>query len=166
MSEFIATIGESKHKIKVFSDNKVELNGKLYDVEYSKVNDHLYLIKVNDKIFEVTTTKRNNEKYNFLIDGYSIESTVRTTLQEKANEFLSKKALLSHHDDVKAPMPGLILKINKKAGEVVKLGEPLIVLEAMKMENEIRSPASGTIKEIFYKEGEPVEKDSVILKIE
>ena len=63
-------------------------------------------------------------------------------------------------------MPGLLLKIKKKEGEHVEIGEPIIVLEAMKMENEIRSPSSGTVTEINFTEGSSVEKDAIILKIE
>lgn len=79
---------------------------------------------------------------------------------------LKQREASAKHDSIKAPMPGLILKIKKKAGEHVEIGEPLIVLEAMKMENEIRSPSTGTITEINYTEGSSVEKDAVILKIE
>jgi len=63
-------------------------------------------------------------------------------------------------------MPGLVLKIFKQVGETVEENEPVVVLEAMKMENEIRSPKKGVIKEIFLKHGSTVEKDAVILTIE
>jgi biotin carboxyl carrier protein len=68
--------------------------------------------------------------------------------------------------DVKAPMPGLILKIRKKAGETVEQGESLIILEAMKMENDLKAPASGIIKSILVSEGSAVEKGVVLFSIE
>ncbi|MEW6654863.1 MAG: acetyl-CoA carboxylase biotin carboxyl carrier protein subunit, partial [Bacteroidota bacterium] len=90
----------------------------------------------------------------------------RTRLQETANELLRNKQKTTHHTEVKAPMPGLLIKIKKKVGEHVDLGEPILVLEAMKMENDLRSPSSGIIKEINFQEGQSVEKGSVILIIE
>ena len=63
-------------------------------------------------------------------------------------------------------MPGLLLKIKKKEGDSVEIGESIAVLEAMKMENDILSPATGVIKEIKVKEGASVEKDEIILKID
>jgi len=63
-------------------------------------------------------------------------------------------------------MPGLILKILKQPGEEVKIGEPLLILEAMKMENEIRSTTGGVVKEMLVKEGSSVEKSTVIVIIE
>jgi biotin carboxyl carrier protein len=63
-------------------------------------------------------------------------------------------------------MPGLLLKLKKNIGDKVKAGEPLLILEAMKMENEIRSPIEGIVKNIMYKEGQTVEKNSIILTFE
>ena len=63
-------------------------------------------------------------------------------------------------------MPGLIIKINKKIGDEIEIGESVLVLEAMKMENDVRASASGKIKEIRAKEGSSVEKDQVIVIIE
>jgi len=62
-------------------------------------------------------------------------------------------------------MPGLLLKILKKGGDKVKKGDAVLILEAMKMENEIRSPVDGTIKAILKKEGVSVEKGEKIIVI-
>lgn len=164
MNEYVIKIDRIKETVLVNNENEVELNGELHKVEYSRISKHLYLLKINNKTYEVMCEKLNEHGYRFLINGNYIETTVNTRLQEKANEYLEKVAH-THHDIVKAPMPGLILKLNKKAGDTVKLGEPLLVLEAMKMENEIRSPASGKISALNYKEGDSVEKDSIIFMI-
>jgi len=166
MNDYIVSINGNKKNVKVLSGNRIEFNGEISDVEFSKVSNYLYLLKADDKTYEVTAEKNGDNGYKFLIDGIDIEAIIRTQLEEEANEYLKQKGADIHKDVVKAPMPGMILKIKKNEGEEVKLGDPLIVLEAMKMENEIRSPASGIIKEINCKEGQPVEKNQVILKIE
>jgi biotin carboxyl carrier protein len=166
MNDFIVTIGNDKKTVKVFDNNTVQLDGVLVNVEVSKVNQYLYLLKFGNKVFEITTNKLSHEKYGFLVTGNYFETTVRTTLREKAVEYLSQKEKLSHHDIIKAPMPGLLLKIKKKEGDSVEIGESIAILEAMKMENDILSPATGIIKEINVKEGASVEKDEIILKID
>ncbi|HEX3386534.1 MAG TPA: acetyl-CoA carboxylase biotin carboxyl carrier protein subunit, partial [Mucilaginibacter sp.] len=69
----------------------------------------------------------------------------------------------AHISEVKAPMPGLVLKISVKVGDVVKKGDNLFVLEAMKMENIIKSPADVTIRTIRIKPGDKVEKGQVLI---
>jgi biotin carboxyl carrier protein len=166
MNDFVVRVNSKVKQVKVVDFNIVIIDGKEIQVELSKINNYSYLLRVGNKVYEITTNKLNLEKYRIFIDGNYFETIVRTKLQEKAKELLSKKEKYAHHDIVKAPMPGLVLGIKKKVGDSVELGESLIVLEAMKMENDIRSPASGIIKEIFSKEGASVEKGESILKIE
>lgn len=66
---------------------------------------------------------------------------------------------------VKAYIPGIIKKIHVSKGEEVEKNKPLLVLEAMKMQNEVFAPVSGEIEEIFVKEEEKVQKNRILLKI-
>ena len=66
---------------------------------------------------------------------------------------------------VKAPMPGNIMKINVKAGDAVKKGDVLVVLEAMKMENDICAPADGTVASVEVSQGATVETDAVLVTL-
>ena len=62
-------------------------------------------------------------------------------------------------------MPGLVLKIEVERGQAIRVGQPLVIMEAMKMENEIRSQIDGTIQEVLIKENQKVEKNDLLLKI-
>ena len=66
---------------------------------------------------------------------------------------------------VKAPMPGNIMKVNVKAGDAVKKGDVLVVLEAMKMENDIKAPADGTGSSVAVKSGDTVATDDVLVSM-
>ena len=66
---------------------------------------------------------------------------------------------------VKAPMPGNILKVNVSVGQAVKEGDVLVVLEAMKMENEIMAPKSGTVAQVFVTKGSTVETGAPLVSI-
>jgi biotin carboxyl carrier protein len=65
---------------------------------------------------------------------------------------------------VRAPMPGLILELRIQAGDTVKAGDPLLVLEAMKMENVLKAPGEGVVKELKVKKGDSVEKGQVLIE--
>jgi pyruvate carboxylase subunit B len=64
-----------------------------------------------------------------------------------------------------APMPGLIVRVNVQPGDVVQPGQPLVVMEAMKMENELRASSSGTVKSIAVQPGAAVEKGTVLVEL-
>jgi pyruvate carboxylase subunit B len=65
-----------------------------------------------------------------------------------------------------APMPGLVVRVETSVGEVVQAGQPLVVMEAMKMENELRSPATGTVSAIKAVVGQAVEKGAVLIELD
>ncbi|HSI69504.1 MAG TPA: biotin/lipoyl-containing protein [Gillisia sp.] len=69
-------------------------------------------------------------------------------------------------NDLKAPMPGLILDVNIQAGDEVKEGDYLLVLEAMKMENTLTAPRDGVVKSVTVKKGETVEKNQLLVEME
>ncbi len=66
---------------------------------------------------------------------------------------------------IKAPMPGLVLSILVEAGQEVAQGDPMLILEAMKMENVIKSPGEGTVKRIVVEKGKPVDKGEVLIEM-
>ena len=66
---------------------------------------------------------------------------------------------------IKAPMPGLVLSILVESGQKVSQGEPMLVLEAMKMENVIKSPGEGTVKQVVVSKGKPVDKGEVLIEM-
>lgn len=166
MSDFVVSVNDKKYSTKILSENSIVVNGKVYSILMSKVNDYVYLIKNGNKIYDVTVTPQGEDKNNFLINGNYFETVIKTLLKEKTEEYFKKKIKEKHQSILKAPMPGLILKYFVEIGDSVKIGENLLVLEAMKMENIIKSPSNGTIVEVLKKENSSVDKDGIILIIE
>jgi biotin carboxyl carrier protein len=166
MNDFVASINGSKWNVKILSHNELLCDEKKYNYELFPVCNNSYFLKLNNEIFELTSEKLNNDTFNVLLKGNYFDVTVRTGLQEKAFKLLENSTVSQHHHlDVKAPMPGLILKIKKKVGEKVEQGDSVIILEAMKMENDLKSASSGIIENIFVAEGSAVEKGTVIFSI-
>ena len=166
MNDFVVSVNNSKLNVKVLNDNELTADEEQYNYELLPVCNHSFILKLNNKVFELTNERLNSDLFNVLLEGNQFEVTVRTALQEKAFKLLESSAGFQHHHmNVKAPMPGLILKIKKTVGDKVEQGESIIILEAMKMENDLKAPASGEIEKIFVTEGSPVEKGVILFSI-
>ena len=104
--------------------------------------------------------------YLLLINNESLNITIRTSLQEKAYQLLSESQIKTEHSNIiKSPMPGLVVKIIKKVGDKIIKGDTVLILEAMKMENEIKANVEGMLSEIFVEEGKPIEKNISLFSI-
>jgi biotin carboxyl carrier protein len=104
---------------------------------------------------KTATLKVNGTKYEV-----KLEDRFDALLKSLGMDNLSKKKV----NQVKAPMPGLVVKIAVEEGAEVKQGDALLVLEAMKMENILKSPTDGVVKKIAVKQGMPVEKNQILIE--
>ncbi|MCB0633214.1 MAG: biotin/lipoyl-containing protein [Saprospiraceae bacterium] len=105
----------------------------------------LITVELNGRTFQV----RLDDAYDQLVDQLGL-----------------KKVSRHRAKDIKAPMPGLVLKIEVTGGQSVSAGDPLVILEAMKMENVIKADADGTIKSIRAEEGQAVDKGQLLIEME
>ena len=143
---------------------------KLNEFEVLEINhekNEIILQKGSQK-FHCKILKKNNKDQLFVIKINGNISTIRIVKAvEKTIEKLGiNKKSQQNINILKAPMPGLILKLMVKVGDQIKEGEALIILEAMKMENILSSPVDGTIKEIKVKPQQTVEKNNVLINFE
>lgn len=166
MNEYVVTIDSKKFTVKFLGRNELEINGKKINAELAHLGSHAYLLKINSKPFEAALHKKNSDRIGLLIEGWYYDCTIRSKLQQTASEIIAKSIHSKRAVNLTAPMPGLVLKIKKQIGDAVEVGEPILLLEAMKMENEIRSTSHGVVKEIKVKEGDSIEKGGILLIIE
>lgn len=141
---------------------------------------------LNGQIFTADKVASGTRQFHLLKDGkaYQIEihqvdavaKTVTLTISGKKTELVLRdkmdllleklgmsSANIKKANDLKAPMPGLIIDIKVGEGSVVKTGDQLIVLEAMKMENVLKSPGEGVVNKILVNKGQSVEKNQVLI---
>lgn len=132
---------ENKGRFHIIRDNKT------YTADVLKVNYETkeFTIKVNGSKYEIAVKDRMDE-----------------LLKEMGMEGLAEVKIAS----VKAPMPGLVLDIMVEPGQEVLKGEPVLILEAMKMENIIKSPADAVVKSIASSKGNAVEKNEILVNFE
>lgn len=136
--------------------------------EITRVGEFEWQVQVNDRSFSVLVHQvdRENQLLSLTVNGKP--TTVQ--LRSRAEQLLEKLGLSvikqQKAGSVKAPMPGLIHSIKTAVGESVKKGEPLLILEAMKMENVIKSPGDGVIARIHVAEKASVEKNALLVSFE
>ena len=142
-------------------------NSELEKLDLLKRSSSEFHVIKKNKSFAVKLEKSDFNKREYVVNvnsnSYKVKIANNTDRLIKEMGFtigLGKKA-----NDIKAPMPGIILSINVKEGQEVKEGETLLILEAMKMENAIGSPKDGVIKSIFIKSGETVEKGELLIEM-
>ncbi len=108
---------------------------------------------------------REDDEYVILIEGIEYRVAVHDARGEKATKFRRKAAAETGDTEVKAPIPGLISKVLVAEGEKVKKDQPLLTLDAMKLENEIASPKDGAVKSVAVKAGSKVDKGQTLVVV-
>ncbi|BAK94116.1 biotin/lipoyl-containing protein [Tetragenococcus halophilus] len=122
-----------------------------------------YEVEIDGKLYRVTIEEISENERSEPKEAVQTQSQPQQS-QEQTQASPAPTAT-SGGESVTAPMPGNIYKVQTKAGQAVKEGETVIVLEAMKMENEIVAPADGTISAINVTEGQAVEADDVLFEL-
>lgn len=151
-----------------FSDNHLQegtINNKPFCIDSSKVNNNTWhIIKDNQSYnIEILKTDRENKSIELKVNGkvsvVKISDKYDELLKNLGLENSSSKKVL----ELKAPMPGLVISISAKDGDTIAKGDTLLVLEAMKMENIIKSPTDGVIKKIHISKATAVEKNQLLI---
>lgn len=166
MNSVIVRIGKSKKTITINNNSKIIIDKKDYSYELIHLQNSTYLLKIKDQFFKINYLGKNDGKYVLSIDGQKYITSAKSPLKEKAEELVAKRNFNNTSKLLKAPMPGMVLEIKVIVGEKVNKGDTLLVLEAMKMENSIKSSFNGIIKEIYIGKNSPVEKNAKLLSIE
>jgi biotin carboxyl carrier protein len=133
---------------------KFTINGNKYDVEITDIEENVAKLEVNGTQYEVELHEEVKKTKTPTI----VRSAVQNKKEIEKNE--SKAG-----SKIKAPLPGTILKVNVKVGDEVKKGDVLMVMEAMKMENNVLAETGGTIKALEVKEGDSCLQGDTLVEI-
>ena len=134
-------------------------------VEYLDTSSKEVSLRKDGKKFNCRILKHSKDKNEFVLKvngkiiSLKLSSPIEKTIKKIGLNSLDNQSV----NELKSPMPGLIVEISAKEGEGVKKDQQLLVLEAMKMENVLTSPVNGVIKEILVEPQQTVEKNTVLI---
>jgi biotin carboxyl carrier protein len=163
-----ATINDDiTYEIKLNSD-QILVNDKDFSHTLSHISDRHYNLIFQNQSYNVEVLKADHSRKVFFlkINGHGLE----VKLQDRFDQLIEAMGLQEDEEQadkqIFAPMPGLVLELHVNEGDIIKKGTPLLTLEAMKMENVLKSPTDGTVRKIFADTGKSVEKNYLLLEME
>jgi len=153
---------EYKLKLMQKADDEIQIHmgGKKYQVAAEFVNKDEFILDIDGKIYDVIVSANSNS-YMVFLNGKCFQIEKKSAIQ-----MLGSKNSLSEKKNIRTSMPGRIVKVLKKEGSEIKEGQPVVILEAMKMHNEIKSPQSGKIVKIGPVVGDSVEAGALLFTVE
>jgi biotin carboxyl carrier protein len=135
------------------------INGLAIEADATEVASGIYSVIVAGRSFEARL-EQFGEELRVAINGKEYAIRVRDPRQWRRNH--SAAASSEHRQHVAAPMPGRVIRVLVKAGEAVAAGQGIVVVEAMKMQNEVRSPKAGKVERMLVKEGQTLNAGDTI----
>ncbi len=162
--KYITTMNGKKFEVEIRNDNTIWVNGKQRAVDFLSLGPTLFSIIMDNAQHEVVVENRE-DAVEVLMSGRLYTGTV---LDERAQLVRSRRggdAADSGEVTVRAPMPGLIVAVLVTEGDQVKAGQTLVILESMKMQNELKAPRAGTVQRVSTQSGVTVEQRKVLVTL-
>lgn len=147
--------------------NTVILDDISWNIE--KKEQNTFIVSGNNKLFEayLTSIDTDRKKMTWQVNGQYLEIKITSSIDKLLTDLGISTIGKQKINEIKAPMPGLIRKILSHPGDILDPGSPVLILEAMKMENIIKSPpVEVKVKKIMVEEGKTVDKGSVMILFE
>ncbi len=165
----IAVDGAESRTIEISENKKsANVNGQLHDIDFIQLEPgHFHLI-CDQKSFDVEIESINTDEKSLvlILNGTRHDIKIKDRYDDLLERLGLDKTIVKKDSNIKAPMPGLVLDIVVTPGQQVEKDTPLIILEAMKMENVIKSQGPAIIKNILITKGSTVEKNAVLIEFE
>ena len=163
--KYFARIGNNEYEVEI-TDSQILLDGEAVNVDIVRSGTpELYSVLFGGHSHELLVT---SDRFNYMISIHSqqFQVQVQDERSRRLNQARKMPSLPDGELAVTAPIPGLVVKVLAVVGEDIEEGQPLVILEAMKMENEIRSMRPGRIKSIAVTPGQRVEQNAALLVLE
>jgi biotin carboxyl carrier protein len=163
--KYITIINDRQFEIEIDSDGRLRVNGEPRTVDFRAMDESLYSILMENKSHEIVIEDRGGGDYELRLRGRLYTGQV---LDERAQLMLTQRgAGMSQSGEIaiKAPMPGLIAAVTVTEGQEVAAGQTVVILESMKMQNELRTTRGGIVQRIQVQPGQSVEQNKVLVTI-
>jgi len=163
--KYITTVEGKEYTIEIIDEKHVNVNGKLYQVDFETVSGQpVYSLLLDGRSHE-SYIARGEDNWQVLLRGRLYPVTVEDEREKRLHTAAGGGVAESGEFILKAPMPGLVVAVPVTEGQEVKKGQVILILESMKMQNELKAPRDGIVQRIKVKAGESVEQKQTLLSV-
>jgi pyruvate carboxylase subunit B len=165
--KYVVKVGETDVDV-VLDGGRVEANGLTADAQVTDLEGTpVRMVRIGNEVHRVVARRGPTRgRYTLWLDGFRYEVEALDERARAIRELAGATAGPTGPAPLVAPMPGMIVRVAVQVGDTVQPGQGLVVMEAMKMENELRATAAGTVKAVLAQPGTAVEKGAVLLELE
>ncbi len=163
--KYLATIGDHTYEIEVRSDHEITLDGKPYTVDFQSMAGQPVYSLIHDFQSYEGYVHPTDDGLQVLLRGQLFEVAVEDERQRRLRQSSEIQVGAKGEFQLKAPMPGLIVAVPVEEGQTVAKGTNLVILESMKMQNELKSPREGVVQRVRVHPGDRVEHNQVLVSV-
>lgn len=160
-------IGDTTHDVTI-ADGVATIGGASYSVALTAIpGTPTQLLTVDRQVHRIIPHREAGRgAWTLRVDGWTVKAEALEERQRALRDLHAATAGPKGPSPLVAPMPGLIVRIHVAVGDEVAAGQGLVAMEAMKMENELKSPGAGRVKTILVQPGQAVEKGALLVEME
>ena len=163
---YIVDINGRRISVEIDGD-RVRVDGRPVQASLTMIEGTpIHVLRVGDAVHRIVARRTARGRYVLSVDGWRLDAEALDERTRAIRELSAANAGPSGPAPLVAPMPGLVVRVSVAVGDSVQPGQGLVVMEAMKMENELRSAATGTVKAIRAQPGDAVEKGAVLVELQ
>ncbi|TVR23397.1 MAG: biotin/lipoyl-binding protein [Anaerolineaceae bacterium] len=160
--KYVTILDGESYEVEIDKDGKITVNGEGRDVDFLALSPSLYSIISDNRSVQLVIDDADGT-VEVLMKGRMYETQV---LDERALMMAQRRGGLgSSSGDVQAPMPGLVVAVPVNVGDAVEKGQTVVVLESMKMQNELKSPIDGVVQTVTASAGQSVNKNDLLVTV-
>jgi len=161
--KYITTIDDKEFEIEVVDEHHIRIGDRLLEVDFESVSGQPVFSLILDGRSYEAFVYQSEQDWEVLIRGRQYQVNVEDEREKRLKTAGGDISGGEFH--LKAPMPGLVVAVLMEEGQEVKKGQVMLILESMKMQNELKAPRDGTVGRIRVKAGESVEQKQTLLSV-
>ncbi|OGN75891.1 MAG: hypothetical protein A2X25_01750 [Chloroflexi bacterium GWB2_49_20] len=163
--KYVTNVNGKEYSIEILDDHQLCLDGQILDIDFVSIADQpVFSLIIGGKSFEAYVYPGEDD-YQVLLQGRSFSIKVEDEREKRLRTAGGSTISESTEYHLKSPMPGMVVSLPISEGQAVTKGQVLVILESMKMQNELKSPRDGTLARVRVKPGDNVEQRQTLLSV-
>ncbi len=163
--KYISTVGDKEFVIEIDQEGQITVDDHTFAIDFQHLTEGgLLSLLIDNRSLEAIVEEREDH-WEVLIHGELYAVDVKDERAYRLAKARGRSSEITGEVSISSPMPGLIVVVPVKEGQKIEKGDQVVILESMKMENELRSPRDGTVTHVYVSKGQSVEKNQILVTV-